>query len=90
MKPVRFLFIILMIIGGCATDLANPPITPRWAFSHIVWEDSLNNTKGATEIVDAYLSRNIPVGAVIIAFFSGCLYQIPLFTLGNNSTHENK
>lgn len=66
MKPVRFLFIILMIIGGCATDLANPPITPRWAFSHIVWEDSLNNTKGATEIVDAYLSRNIPVGAVII------------------------
>lgn len=66
MKPVRFLFIILMIIGGFATDLANPPITPQWAFSHIVWEDSLNNTKGATEIVDAYLSRNIPVGAVII------------------------
>lgn len=44
----------------------NPPITPAWAFGHIVWEDSLNTTRGVENIVDGYLERDIPVDAVIV------------------------
>lgn len=44
----------------------NPPITPAWAFRHIVWEDSLNTSEGAKEVVDSYIRRGIPVGSVII------------------------
>ena len=43
-----------------------PPITPAWALGHIVWEDSLNTTAGAEQLVNGYLSRDIPVDAVII------------------------
>ena len=43
-----------------------PPITPAWALGHIVWEDSLNNTQGATQLVNGYLERQIPVDAIII------------------------
>ena len=43
-----------------------PPITPAWALGHIVWEDSLNNTQGATQLVEGYLERKIPVDAIII------------------------
>ena len=39
-----------------------PPITPAWAFGHIVWEDSLNNTRGAESLVNGYLERGIPRG----------------------------
>ncbi len=44
----------------------NPPITPAWAFEHIAWEDSINTAEGAKALVDGYLERNIPVGAVMI------------------------
>ena len=44
----------------------NPPITPAWAFEHIAWEDSINTTEGAKALVEGYLQREIPVGAVII------------------------
>ena len=44
----------------------NPPITPAWAFKHIVWEDSLNTETGVQTLVDSYLSRDIPVEAVIV------------------------
>ena len=44
----------------------NPPITPAWAFEHIAWEDSINTEEGAKALVDGYLQRDIPVGAVII------------------------
>lgn len=44
----------------------NPPITPAWAFEHVAWEDSINTTDGAKALVDGYLQRGIPVGAVII------------------------
>lgn len=43
-----------------------PPITPAWAFGHIVWEDSINTTQGAERIVNEYLERGIPVDAIII------------------------
>lgn len=44
----------------------NPPVTPAWAFGHIVWEDSINTSFGANKIVEGYLERGIPVDAVII------------------------
>lgn len=44
----------------------NPPVTPAWAFRHIAWEDSINTAQGAVSLVDGYLQRDIPVGAVII------------------------
>ena len=49
-----------------AIHAQTPPITPAWAFSHIVWEDSLNTETGAKKLVDGYLSRGIPVEATII------------------------
>lgn len=44
----------------------NPPITPRWAFEPWVWEDNTNTQASTQSLVDGYLSRDIPVGAVII------------------------
>ena len=43
-----------------------PPITPAWAFGHIVWEDSINTRRGAEMLVNGYLERGYPVDAVII------------------------
>ena len=51
---------------ACAQEAKRPPITPAWALGHIVWEDSLNTTEGATQIVDGYLDRQIPVDGIII------------------------
>lgn len=51
------------IVSGYAQ---NPPVTPAWAFGHIVWEDNVNTTEGAENIVDGYLQRGIPVDGVII------------------------
>lgn len=60
--------LLTSILGCCILwcSAQCPPITPAWAFGHIVWEDSLNNTTGANSVVDGYLERNIPVDAVII------------------------
>ncbi len=44
----------------------NPPITPRWAYEHWVWEDTTNTQASTIQLVEDYKSRNIPVGAVII------------------------
>ncbi|MDR1335628.1 MAG: hypothetical protein LBK22_02220 [Tannerella sp.] len=43
-----------------------PPVTPAWAFGHIVWEDSLNTSAAVNTLVEGYLQRGIPVNAVII------------------------
>jgi hypothetical protein len=43
-----------------------PPIVPRWAFEPWVWEDNTNTRSAAENLVQGYLDRNIPVGAVII------------------------
>ena len=44
----------------------NPPICPRWALEPWVWEDNINTRQSTQKLVEGYLSRNIPVGAVII------------------------
>lgn len=38
---------------------------PEWAFHHWVWEDE-STQESATALVDGYLERDIPVGAIII------------------------
>ena len=62
----RFIFLFIFLISFQISEGQNPPITPAWAFKHIVWEDSLNTSVGARQIVDAYLQRDIPVGGIII------------------------
>lgn len=57
--------IITTLCGVCA-QAQTPPVTPAWAFGHIVWEDSINKTEGVEKIVDGYLERNVPVSAVIV------------------------
>jgi alpha-glucosidase (family GH31 glycosyl hydrolase) len=44
----------------------NPPIVPRWALEPWVWEDTTNTEASAQRLVQGYLDRNIPVGAVLI------------------------
>ena len=61
-----FLLAICVILLSIGHGFATPPITPAWAFRHVVWEDSLNTTEGAMGIVNGYLEHNIPVGSVII------------------------
>ncbi len=41
------------------------PPWPEWILQHWVWEDE-NTQESATQLVEGYLSRGIPVGAVII------------------------
>ena len=69
------LAVFIMVCGLCgmvsAADLdeqfsGNAPICPRWAYEPWVWEDNANTQQSTIELVDGYLSRAIPVGAVII------------------------
>lgn len=62
----KFLLLLLLVAVTVVAEGQNPPITPAWAFGHIVWEDSLNTETGALSIVDAYLEKGIPVNGVII------------------------
>ena len=43
-----------------------PAITPKWAFGHIVWEDSINSQDAALNLVSLYREHQIPVGGIII------------------------
>lgn len=51
--------------AGEDKPLVSPPPWPAWVHRHWVWENS-GTAESATKLVDDYLSRNIPVGAVII------------------------
>lgn len=64
MKKIFISAFATVLVADAYAD--NPPITPAWAFRHVVWEDSLNTTNGAVGIVDGYLEHDIPVGSVII------------------------
>ena len=44
----------------------NPPITPYWALGPWVWEDMTNTQTSTTQLVQNYLSRNIPVSGVMV------------------------
>jgi len=55
-----------LLAGQLSAEVKKPPITPRWAFGHIVWEDSLNTQQAALKLVEGYQQRNIPVSGIII------------------------
>jgi len=59
-------FLLICFLCSIVCNAQTPPITPSWAFSHIVWEDSLNTSKGTISLIDSYMKREIPVSAVII------------------------
>lgn len=56
----------LCLLGTAAFAQKLPPITPRWAFEHIVWEDSANNQASSERLVNEYRAHQMPVGAIII------------------------
>jgi hypothetical protein len=58
--------ILFFFIHFRAWSQATPPICPAWAFEHWAWEDNGNTQSDIEGLVDGYLSRDIPVGAVII------------------------
>jgi alpha-glucosidase (family GH31 glycosyl hydrolase) len=67
----------LLALTACATSDSVPadagpdagtdpvPPWPEWAFHHWVWEDE-STQESAIALVDDYLARDIPVGAIII------------------------
>ncbi len=66
-KAMRMASLALLFVISQLSALAdNPPITPYWAFGHIVWEDSINTSTGARQLVNGYLEHGIPVDGIII------------------------
>ncbi len=65
MRRMATLALLFIISQFCALA-DNPPITPYWAFGHIVWEDSINTSAGARQLVNGYLEHDIPVDGIII------------------------
>ena len=69
MKKLFFCLCIFSftVSGSCfAQSIKLPPITPRWAFEHIIWEDSANTQAASEKLVNLYLEHKMPVGAIII------------------------
>jgi len=74
MKTLIIVFTIFSLAGTTALVNAQqadpfagpPPICPRWAFEPWVWEDVKNTQTSTQQLVQDYLDRNIPVGAIIV------------------------
>ena len=44
----------------------HPPISPKWVFEPMVWEDENNTREAVDSLIKRYQRNKIPVGAVII------------------------
>ena len=62
----RIFFLILIFVACRAFAQPNPPVCPKWALGHVVWEDSINTQQAAELLVRLYKENHIPVGAIII------------------------
>jgi len=72
---MRCALILVALLVGCkkgdggdsAADAGPVPeaVWPEWAWHHWVWEDE-STQQSALDLVDGYLERDIPVGAIII------------------------
>ena len=75
-KLPTLIFFGLFVFSGChktikkeRTKIPNTEITdiiPKWAFGHIVWEDSINTQEAALNLVSQYKKHKIPVSGIII------------------------
>ncbi len=65
---VVFLFVVSCsnLDSDVKITVEKPPITPKWALGHIVWEDSINTQSTASNLVKEYGKHNIPLSGVII------------------------
>jgi alpha-glucosidase (family GH31 glycosyl hydrolase) len=61
------ILMVFILLTSCAQKSGEKPAPPwpEWAFHHWVWEDE-STQESAIDLVDGYLSRDIPVGAIII------------------------
>jgi alpha-glucosidase (family GH31 glycosyl hydrolase) len=67
MKKALFVLLLgYLNLSVYAQAVKLPPITPRWALEHIVWEDSANTQVASMQLVKGYLDHQMPVGAIII------------------------
>ncbi len=66
MKLISIILLAILFYPVVAQTETNPPICPAWAFEPWVWEDNINTQETIEGIVENYLNRDIPVGAVII------------------------
>lgn len=69
-KLFLYIFIVLIFIGRTTGRDKNigsrPPIPPKWIFGHWIWEDGENTETAIRQLVEDYISRNIPVGVIVI------------------------
>ncbi|MFI1773477.1 TIM-barrel domain-containing protein [Thalassobellus citreus] len=67
-KNILFLFVLQILLQQNLYSQSKklPPITPRWALEHIVWEDGGNTQLVSEKLVNLYLEHDMPVGAIII------------------------
>jgi len=69
---VVLLVTLFLCVGFVNTNGQNkrakdkPPITPKWALGHIVWEDSVNTQSTIIYLVEKYKEEDIPVSGIII------------------------
>eukprot|EP00768_Dysnectes_brevis_P004392 gnl/Dysnectes_brevis/3155_a3932_620.p1 GENE.gnl/Dysnectes_brevis/3155_a3932_620~~gnl/Dysnectes_brevis/3155_a3932_620.p1 ORF type:complete len:366 (+),score=83.97 gnl/Dysnectes_brevis/3155_a3932_620:119-1099(+) len=68
---ILLIFIFILII--CFHPLRVPglpdsqaPHTPPWAFLPIIWEDDVNTGSFTIELIEDYLSQDLPIGCVLI------------------------
>jgi hypothetical protein len=54
------LLLFFLLSGGLvfSQNLKHPPITPKWAFEQIVWEDNINKRSSAGLLIDLHLKHN--------------------------------
>ena len=72
-KNILILLIVVLTFGSKTfaqessyPTFDNPPITPAWAFTPWVWEDSVNTQEASLKLIRLYKEHNIPVGAIIL------------------------
>ncbi len=66
LKLLVLTLLLSLSISLFAIDNENPQIIPYWALHPWVWEDSLNTQSVALNLVNSYIKRDIPVGAIMI------------------------
>ncbi len=66
MIKLIFYLTVFFFISLNQTLAQNPPISPKWVFEPVVWEDQTNTETSDSLLIAQYKSNGIPVGANII------------------------